>query len=84
MNTTLTHKLCSSVRKHTVPPPEGKVCTTRTEGYDVSNPALQPTHKRVLHNVVRRWFFRSINKSGQCFEALEMPNLMDDVNGNAT
>ena len=50
MNTALiTHKLCSSVRKHTVPPPEGTSLHGEKQGYDVSNPASQPTHKRVLH-----------------------------------
>ena len=49
MNTTLiTHKLCSSVnRKHTVPPPEGKICTA--QGSTANEYPAPDESKRELH-----------------------------------
>lgn len=65
MNTTLiTHKLCSSVRKHTLPPPEGKVCTAQGSTAN-EYPAPDESTKGNYTQAVRRWFVRSTDKGGQ-------------------
>ena len=69
MNTTLiTHKLCSSVRKHTVPPPEGASLHGENRGLRriKSRVAAHP-QEGIAHTAVQNWFVRSSDKDGQRF-----------------
>lgn len=68
MNTALiTHKLCSSVSKHTLPPPEGASLHDEKRVLQRIKSSRCSLPKRVLHNVVRSWFVRSSDKDGQRF-----------------